>query len=510
DAYGADVKDNNISDIPILQINTNKCDMEDINHNKKIDVKGKYVITNKNGHIYNEGDFSSFKGRGNYTWNNDGKKPYNIILSESDSLLEMPESINWCLIANAYDISLMRNYIVYNFADDMGMEYTPDVRYVNLYINDEYAGLYLLSEKHEVASNKIDLSEDGVLYQLYPKSRNPEIAFELNDSTRLMAIDYPYEFKGDTYGRCKDYIDEFEEALYSDDGINSKGKRYDEYIDMESFAKKYLIEEMFANWDGTYASQLFFRKNSSDVLHAGPVWDYDLSMGSISGLGTESIQPNVKKADAWWYKRLCTFDDFMEKVKEVYINEFASAYENISDTKIDEYTAHIKEAAAMDTEKWYADGSRIAYDEDAEKIKTFIKERKEFLDDWLINGREYVKVYVKYYDEEGTEHTDYYSCKKGEKLEDFSDRYEKTITDMSFDNGSKYDFNDVINNDVAVHIEFEKGDTEKGGLLNSISTWSKQNKLTSDLILAFIPFIIVYGMILIKEYNLKKVTILNL
>ena len=79
--------------------------MEDINHNKGIDVSGSYIIEDESKNICNKGEFISFKGRGNYTWNNDGKKPYNIVLSESSSLLDMQESVNWCLIANAYDIT---------------------------------------------------------------------------------------------------------------------------------------------------------------------------------------------------------------------------------------------------------------------------------------------------------------------------------------------------------------------------------------------------------------------
>lgn len=51
---------------------------------------------------------------------------------------------------------------------------------------------------------------------------------------------------------------DFEDAVFSPDGFSPyTGAHYSDYIDVDSFARKYLVEELVKNLDASYTSQFF-------------------------------------------------------------------------------------------------------------------------------------------------------------------------------------------------------------------------------------------------------------
>ena len=74
------------------------------------------------------------KGRGNSTWNM-SKKPYSIQLSEPQHFLSMnANAAKWDFIADYADKSLMRGAVAFHLGKWMGMEFTPDERFADVYI----------------------------------------------------------------------------------------------------------------------------------------------------------------------------------------------------------------------------------------------------------------------------------------------------------------------------------------------------------------------------------------
>lgn len=67
----------------------------------------------------------------------------------------------WVPLANHADPLLMRNRLTYDLAADFGLAYSPESRFVDLVVNGEYLGNYLLGEKIEVGTNRVDLATDG-------------------------------------------------------------------------------------------------------------------------------------------------------------------------------------------------------------------------------------------------------------------------------------------------------------------------------------------------------------
>lgn len=66
------------------------------------------------------------------------KKPWNIKLSGKKSVLGMDKGKKWCLLANSFDKSLMRNSLVYDLGLQNGVTYSSQSRFVDVYINGTY------------------------------------------------------------------------------------------------------------------------------------------------------------------------------------------------------------------------------------------------------------------------------------------------------------------------------------------------------------------------------------
>ena len=129
-------------------------------------------MTDKDGNNLITGTLSaSIKVRGNTTSKAD-KKPYTIKFTKKQNLLGMGKAKKYCLLANAYDPTLMRNYIALKLAKELGLEYTSECEFVDLYLDGEYWGDYLLVEPVEVGRNRVDIDVNkGEFLIEYEKER---------------------------------------------------------------------------------------------------------------------------------------------------------------------------------------------------------------------------------------------------------------------------------------------------------------------------------------------------
>ncbi len=120
---------------------------------------GSIMVVKPDGTVDYNGIMDKMSGRGNGTWSTDLKKPYNIKLNKSTSLLNMAAAKKWCLLANAMDNSLIKDELTYDFADYIGIKYQPHSKPVDLFVNGQYLGAYNLAEKVEIKSNRLDISD---------------------------------------------------------------------------------------------------------------------------------------------------------------------------------------------------------------------------------------------------------------------------------------------------------------------------------------------------------------
>lgn len=400
----------------------------------------KYSLLGEDGKLENAGSVRNIRGRGNASWTNTEKKSYQITLEDKANLLGMPESRKWLLISNAFDDTFTRNEVAYTISEDLGFAYTPETEYIELYANGEYLGLYSLTEKIEIDNNRVAIRD----LEKETEAMNEGIAlseyeFFMEDPGRLFSVKgyripaQPEDISGgyllelellDRYGleasgfitsRMQGVVfnspkyasyeqavyvaeryQDFEDAMYSEDGYSPyTGKHYSEYIDVDSFARKYLLEELAKNLDASYTSQFFYKpeESVSDKFFAGPVWDYDKA---IAGYGVteagidlhipEQIYAASEKdpGDIWY--GLCGQDSFMEVVKEAYVSILRESVDRIAKEEIPQIKELIYESVESNMIRWngYAQFETIEekmmyYDEKIQEQSDFLINRMAFL-----------------------------------------------------------------------------------------------------------------------------------
>ncbi len=274
-------------------------------------------------------DAAKVKIRGNST-SSAYKKPYNIKFSSKQDLFGMGKAKKWSLLANCYDKTLIRNAIVMDIARELGVPYTPDYRYVDVYVNDEFMGSYLLIESVEVDENRVDIDVDNNEF-LLELDYNPEdedsYYFYSSILNNKFAINEPEkaDLTQDQIDYVEDLVAKAEAALESGDF-----EEVQKYFDIESMASFYLLLEYFRNIDVATSSTRFHIKGGK--IYGGPAWDFDLSAGNYNDdyyhTSDETSYKSLHAIYMKWFGQLVWYEDFQNIVNEKFTDNYA-LFQNI-------------------------------------------------------------------------------------------------------------------------------------------------------------------------------------
>jgi len=361
--------------LPIVSIDTN-----DLPINSKDDyVNGILKISNTLNDEYEYNGSMRIRGRGNYTWSLP-KKPYRIKLDEKASLFGIPADKDWVLLANYSDKSLIRTATAFELSRLVGMPWTPKSTYVDVFINGKYEGQYLLCEHVKVGSNRVDVSKTGALgeidnyYYLEPfytqSSKGKYYTFKEPDPATIENTAY-----------FMSMVNALEDALDNNrfDGENG----YRKYIDIESFAKWYIISQFLASYDNNYYVSV--KNNVDAVLEKPLIWDLDWSMGYVA---TEWGFVNTISADTYigytYLYQMIGDNVFRQEVKKQWLimkeQYIPLLYNFINTTSIE-----IRESADANFTRWdimNAIGvTRLQkWENEVQFIKTFLSDRTVWMD----------------------------------------------------------------------------------------------------------------------------------
>lgn len=373
--------------LPALFIDVDSGNMEYIHAKKGNQEAGSLRALSAEGAQMYAGAIKSIQGRGNTTWTR-GKKPYSLTLSGAADLLGMGQAERWVLLSNSMDISLIRNKLVYDFAEEIGLDYSPETRWVELYLNGEYAGQYLLTERNEVHPNRVALGQQHFLVslELEERLRNQERPLYITQAHQVLRI------HDNTLadGEMEAVLQQMENAILAEDGIDPvSGKSWEDCIDLDSWAKKYLIEEVFANFDGGTLSQFFYYDTSLGKIYAGPVWDYDLALGNNDyweDMGKQAFFGNRRQITeneyAEWFYALCKKEAFQSRVEALYETLFLPKLEALLETGLGTYDETIARSAGMNAIRWYL--AEDDYEIECRFLRGFLKDRMGLLEKiWL-------------------------------------------------------------------------------------------------------------------------------
>ncbi len=291
------------------------------NDDKSKNAKGTGAIVDSDGSVDNT-TIKKIKGRGNTTWSK-AKKPFNVTYDSNVKIGGMDKCKKFSLLANYQDATLSRNRILYDLADAVGLPYASDSRYVDFYIDGVYYGSYLCAQKIEVGSNDVVndiddtayLNEDGSLADDFPFLMEIDPSYSSDDyhttgnGSTDITIKAPEIASGETgYDEVKEYVAGKFNKLYSAISNSASEETLSELMDIESFAKLYLINELGKNWDSGVSSVYMVYKQDDDgnwKFFASPVWDYDNSIGNATGVSGDLSYmgvDNYTEYSGWWCK----------------------------------------------------------------------------------------------------------------------------------------------------------------------------------------------------------------
>lgn len=360
------------AELPAVHITTQSGSLDHIHKKKGNKEKGHVQIVTAQGEVVCDAPLDSIKGHGNATFVYE-KKSYQIKLEDKQAFLGMNKGKSFVLLANQHENSFLRNRMTFDLARALDLPYTPECCSVDLYINGEYRGSYLLCDKVSIAGSSVDItdSEDlleaaneayverggepvpygendyvkdtykgaswprepeditgGYLFELeYQERYADEVSGVVTAKGQPVVVKAPEEMSAAQGEYAYALLSGFERAIFSADGVDPEtGRHYTEIADFDSLVRKYMIEELCRNYDGNKSSQYFF-KDSDEVdpmLYAGPVWDYDSAWGNFAKEGRlELAEPTGLSVathgfDYSWWPALYQKADFAAEVRRVY------------------------------------------------------------------------------------------------------------------------------------------------------------------------------------------------
>ena len=320
----------------------------------------------------------SIKGRGNSTWDLD-KKPYNITFYKKDDfdkkdkaeMIPGCKSKKWSIVANHFDATLLRNKIAMDLANSLGIGL--DARFVDIWMNGEYLGNYLMTPKNDYAAPKggYALENDNYLESEDPQFMIPgmyEIGEKIHDDgyyNRMTVKDIGDDAAdaGVDAAAIEAYFLEAWNALEDYDSED-----YQKYFDLDSWAKMFLMYEVSKTYD-CYAGSLLMHRDGlteDDKLIAGPAWDYDVAFGRTLHKFLVAIAENVQVTAEGWFndsigmmavdrpisllQELGRHPSFMQEVARVY-NENKAIFEDLPEN-VETQKEILRGSALMNNVKW--------------------------------------------------------------------------------------------------------------------------------------------------------------
>ena len=380
------------SGIPALYIDVRSGNMDYIHREKGNKEAGTMRLYTADGKLDATAVVESLQGRGNSTWLWREKKPYSLRLSSETDLLGMGQASNWVLLADAFDLSLLNNKLSYDLARNAGMEYTPDGQWVDLYLNGEFAGLYLLSERNEIHPNRLDIpKESSFLVSWEPERRMIEQGYpyvKTNGGTTLRIHETAFSPE-----KIRNLWQSVENAVFAEDSIDPvTGKSLEELIDLDSWAKLYLMDEISADFDGGLLSKFFYynEQDGSGKIYAGPLWDKDDAYGTGNWAVTPPNCIVAARSDRRIFSHLMQKPVFSSRVIQIYRDSFVPVLEQLCDTGIAEYADQISQAANLHEIRWI-----LGYTPEESRItRDFLRARMAFLNAYWTEPEAYHHVYV--------------------------------------------------------------------------------------------------------------------
>jgi hypothetical protein len=238
---------------------------------------------------------------------------------------------------------MIRDVLTYTLDASFG-HWSPRCRFVELFLNGNYEGVYVLMEKIKRNKNRVNIAkltlldnagEDrtgGYIIKIDKTTGSSGVGWYSSYSNVVGNTYYQYEYpKPDVItspqkAYIQSYARSMEDALYQEKFTGAGS--YHDFLNDSSFVDFMIINELAKNVDG-YRLSSFLYKGKNDRMNCGPIWDFNLGYGnanyyngwSYNGFqySTNLTLPNGM-VDSWqtpfWWDKLLRDQSYVAKLKK--------------------------------------------------------------------------------------------------------------------------------------------------------------------------------------------------
>ena len=354
------------------------------------------------------------RGRGNSTWGQP-KNPYKIQFANDTQYAELPDVLgmkknrNWALLADWFDRSLMRNKLAYALGNSMvfsdGLKWTPTGLHVEVYLNGNYIGVYLLNEDVRLDVNRLNIKkmssstsvndvDGGYLFEAdwpldcynagrvnlqFVSARGTHICIDTPDESAITENQLTY---------ARNLLTSVENDLVS----RSRSSR----INPISWADFYLLSELFKNNDAPFNSSVKMWKDTDAaaspadrLLNLGPIWDFDISAGNFNDHENWAVTGcwvSKGNRDINWFVPLFNDPEFVALTVSRW-KQKRPELERFIRSSIDIYARRLREAQMRNFQRWPILGVPLSshyawqtWEEEVSFLRDFLTERLAWMD----------------------------------------------------------------------------------------------------------------------------------
>ncbi|MBO4826036.1 MAG: CotH kinase family protein [Prevotella sp.] len=299
------------------------------------------------------------KGRGNYTWTAFDKKPYRLKFADKVQPLGMNSNKHFTLLAHADDdMAFLRNTVGFELSRMMKLAYTPSQQPVEVVLNGEYIGLYMLTEHIRVAKTRVNITEQdneetdpdkitgGWLLEIDNYEEENQLRMtESNGSALNFTCHSPEVLSAEQKNYMTDFLQHTDRAIYNQDKSSTE---WEKYIDMDALARYYIVQEVMDDAESFHGSCYLHKERGNDTkLVFGPVWDF----GNAFRRGYNQFIYQNPPFGQNWIGEIARFPRFQQVVRSVWQTFLANDYPGL-DAFIDGFADQIAAAVVSDGKRW--------------------------------------------------------------------------------------------------------------------------------------------------------------
>ncbi|MFT6480128.1 MAG: hypothetical protein ACJAZY_003596 [Spirosomataceae bacterium] len=319
------------------------------------------------------------KGRGNTTWTFP-KKPFKIKLSNKEPLLGGLPSKEWVLLANYLDPSLMQNAVAMKIGQLLQMPFTNTIKPVDLWLNNEYLGNYMLTEQVEAKENRVEVGEGGVLLSLDTIIDPDDIYFMSSTYKLPIIIKYPKTSNDSRLKIIEQDFSELEKRVKSADFPNNN---YLDLFDAEAMAKYLIVYTLTCNEEINHPKSTYIHQKPGGKFTVGPIWDFDWAF-SYEQNRIHYVNPSrplfwERPAKGTVFFERIAADPAIRTIMKTQWQEFRRNSFNELLDYVESYANQIEASRKTDFRKWQR--GNADFNGERADLKNWLELRAKYMDD---------------------------------------------------------------------------------------------------------------------------------